>query len=188
MNSSDSSYAYFRTNTLRKGVIYWPPTQPSIREQVHPIEDIKVEPWLWTGWIGCRCDTHKKQVGVKQWYNPVRQEVQLVGVSLLQFEAVRTSSQQRAMGPQDPRLSSPAERERSAAKDGGTGGQYVAVSGSVSNSPLTHNPFITLSQPFRMKCERYIFLQCVRSSLLLILLPRASVYVTKAWTLLFFQL
>ena len=31
------------------------------------------------------------------------------------------------MGPQDPRLSSPAEQERSAAKDKGTGGQYVAV-------------------------------------------------------------
>ena len=79
------------------------------------------------------------------------------------------------MGPQDPRLSSPAERERSAAKDKGTGGQYVAVC-SVSNSPLTHNPFVTLSQPFRIKCERYIFLKkCVRSSLLLILFPHVYV-------------
>ena len=58
------------------------------------------------------------------------------------------------MGPQDPRLSSPAERERNAVKDKGTGGQYVAVC-SVSNSPLTYNPFETLSQPFRIKCERY---------------------------------
>ena len=90
----------------------------------------------------------------------------------------RTITQQRATGPQDPRLSSPAERERSAAKDKGTVGQYVAVC-SVSNSPLTHNHFVTLSQPFRIKCERYIFLKkCVRSSLLLILLPHASVYVT----------
>ena len=48
------------------------------------------------------------------------------------------------MGPQGPRLSCPAERERSAAKDKGTGGQYVAVS-SVSNTPLTHNPFATIS-------------------------------------------
>ncbi len=37
-----------------------------------------------------------------------------------------------------------AERERSDAKDKGTGGQYVAVC-SVSNSPLTHNPFATIS-------------------------------------------
>ena len=80
------------------------------------------------------------------------------------------------MGPHDTRLSSPAERERSAAKDKGTGGQYVAVC-SVSNSPLTHNPFATLSQPFRIKCERYIFLKkCVRSSLLLIMFPHVYVY------------
>ena len=48
------------------------------------------------------------------------------------------------MDPQGPRLSSPAERGRSAAKDKGTGGQYVAVC-SVSNLPLTHKPFATLS-------------------------------------------
>ena len=48
------------------------------------------------------------------------------------------------LGPQDPRLSSTAEWERSDAKDIGTWGQYVAVC-SVSNSPLTHNPFATLS-------------------------------------------
>ena len=64
------------------------------------------------------------------------------------------------MDPQDPRLSLPAEQERSAAKDKGNGGQYLAVC-TVSNS--------TLSQLFRIKCERYIFLKkCVRSSLLLI--------------------
>ena len=48
------------------------------------------------------------------------------------------------MGPQDLRLNSPEEQERSTAKDNGTGGQYVAVC-SVSNSPLTHNPFVTIS-------------------------------------------
>ena len=75
------------------------------------------------------------------------------------------------MGPQDPRLSSPAERERSAAKDRGTWGQYVVVC-SVSNSPLTHNPFATIS----IKWERYIFLKkCVRSSLLT-MFPRVYVY------------
>ena len=80
------------------------------------------------------------------------------------------------MGPRDPRLSSPAGGERSPAKGKGTGGQYVVVC-SVSNSPLTHNPFVTLLQPFRIKYERYIFLkECVRSSLLLILLPHVYVY------------
>ena len=61
----------------------------------------------------------------------------------LQFEAVRTSSQQRA-GPSGPLFEQPVELERSAAKDRGTWGQYVSVC-SVSNSPLTHNPFATLS-------------------------------------------
>ena len=74
----------------------------------------------------------------------------------------------------DPRLSSPAEWERSAAIVRGTWSQYVAVC-SVSNSPLTHNPFTTLS---RIKCERYIFLKnCVCSSLLLIMFPHVYVYV-----------
>ena len=101
---------------------------------------------------------------------PCHRQFKLVGVSVLefelQFEAVRTS-------PQDPRLSSPAEGERSAAIVRGTWGQYVAVC-SVSNSPLTHNPFAT----FRIKCERYIFLKnCVRSSLLLIMFLHIYVYV-----------
>ena len=111
---------------------------------------IWVWPWLWTGWIGCRCDAHRKQVGVKQWYNPVREEVQLVGVSLLQFEEVRTRPS-RELGPRGPRLNSPAERGRNAAKDKGTGGQYVAV---FVQSP-THLSHITLSQPFGIKWEVY---------------------------------
>ena len=61
---------------------------------------------LWTGWIWCRCDTHKKQVGVKQSYNPVPQTVwvswsQFVGVQV----AVRCSENQhktQGLGPQDP--------------------------------------------------------------------------------------
>ena len=58
------------------------------------------------------------------------------------------------MGPRDPRFSSPPKRERTAARGRGIWGQYVAVC-SVSNSPLAHNPFATLSQPFRIKWEVY---------------------------------
>ena len=108
---------------------------------------------MWTGWIRCRCDAHKKQVYVKQLYNPVAQTdsvswSQLVGVRV----AVRGSENQlpaEGLGPQDLRLSSPTEWERSAVIVRGTWGQYVAV--------------------FRIMCERYIFLKkCVRSSSLLI--------------------
>ena len=111
------------------------------------------------GWIGCRCNAHRKQVDVKQWYNPGPQRSSL---SLLQFEAVRTRPS-RELGLQGPQLSSLAERERNAAKDKGTGGQYVTV---FVQSP-THLSHITLSQPFRIKCEGFIFLKkLVRSSLL----------------------
>ena len=87
------------------------------------------------------------QVDVKQWYNPVPQTVwvswcQLVGVRV----TVRGSENQlpaEGLGPQEPRLSSPAEWERSAAiyqRDFGS----ICCS-SVSNSSLTDNPFATLS-------------------------------------------
>ena len=61
-----------------------------------------------------------------------------------QFVGVRGSEIQL---PAERSLRTPVEqpkRMRSAAKDSGTGGQYVAV-GSVSNSPFTHNPFTTFS-------------------------------------------
>ena len=73
---------------------------------------------------------------------------ELVGVSWLefelQFEVVRTISRQRAWALWPPGWAAQQNEERSAAIIRGTGGQYVAVC-SVSNSPLTHNPFTTLS-------------------------------------------
>ena len=73
----------------------------------------------------------------------MRQEVQLVGGRCCRENQHPAEG---AMGPQDLRLSSPAERERSAAKDKGTGSQYVAVCLRKGwNSPLIHNPFGTIS-------------------------------------------
>ena len=110
-------------------VTYWPSTQPSIEKQV---EDIKTL----TGWIRCNCDTHGKQVDVKQWYNPVPQ-LESVSWSSRQWEPAPS----RGLGSSGPPVEQP---RRSAAIARGTWGQYVAVC-SVSNSPLTHNPFATLS-------------------------------------------
>ena len=54
--------------------------------------------------------------------------------------------------------------------------QFVQSPTHLSHITLSQN----LSQPFRIKCERYIFLKkCVHSSLLLILLLHTSVYVTR---------
>ena len=92
------------------------------------------------GWIQYNCNAHGRQVGIKQLYNLVWQTA---WVSWSQLVAVWSSKNQlpaEGLGPQDTRLSSPAEWERSAVIVRGTWGQYVAVC-SVSNSPLTHNPF-----------------------------------------------
>ena len=130
---------------------------------------------LWTGWIRCNCDAHKKQVGVKQLYNKV---LQTAWVSWSQLQLDLSCSSRQWEPARDRVLAAlsdpPSEWERSEAIVRGTWGQYVAGC-SVSNSPLTHNPFATLS---RIKCERYIFIKkCVRSSLLLIMFPHIYVYV-----------
>ena len=72
---------------------------------------------LWTGWIQCTCDAHRKQVGIKQLYNPVPQTVWVSWSQLqlefeLQFEAVRTSSRQRACGPQWPPVEQPSRMRK----------------------------------------------------------------------------
>ena len=73
---------------------------------------------------------------------------ELVGVSLLefesQFEAVRTSSEQRAWHLRTPGWAAQQNEKEVLLSSEELGGQYVAVC-SVSNSPLTHNPFATLS-------------------------------------------
>ena len=95
----------------------------------------------------------------------------------LKFEAVRTSSQQRPWALRSPGWAAQQNKKEVLLKTEELGGQYVAVY-PVSNSPLTHKPFATLSQTFRIKCERYIFLKnCVCASLLLILFLHVYVYV-----------
>ena len=101
-----------------------------------------------TGWIRCNCGTHKKQVDVKQLYNLMPQTA---WVSWSQFVWVRVvlwgSENQleiEGLDPQDPGWAAQQNGKRSTAMTRGTWGQYVAVC-SVSNAPLTHNPFATLS-------------------------------------------
>ena len=113
---------------------------------------------LWTGWNRCDCDAHGKQVGVKQLYNPVPMTVreswsQLVGVRVAVWGR-ENQLPAEGLGPLDPRLSNPAEWERSAAKDRG-------ICCSLFSLQLTSRTYgATLSW---IKCERYIFLKnCVR--------------------------
>ena len=79
------------------------------------------------------------------WYNPVRQEVQLVGVRVLEIRCQRENQlQTEGLRPSGPWLSSPGERERSAAIARRAEVNMLQFC-SVSNSPLTRNPFATLS-------------------------------------------
>ena len=93
----------------------------------------------------------------------------------LQFEAVRTSSQQRAWALRTPGGAAQQNEKGSAAIVGGTGVGSICCSLFSLQHSLSHT---TLSQPFLIKCERYIFLKkCVHSSLLLIMFPHVYIYI-----------
>ena len=117
------------------------------------------------GWIQCNCYAHWKQVNTKQWYNPMQQTVrvcwsQFVGVQV----AVRGSENQleiEGLDPQDLAWAAQQNEEEVLL--------WPEELGSICCS-LFCLQLTSHTQPFRIKCERYIFLKkCVRSSLLLIL-------------------
>ena len=110
---------------------------------------------LWTGWIRCNCNAHRKQVDVKQLYNQVPPTVWVSWSSSCNSRQWEPAPDRGLAALSDPRLSSKAEWERSAAIVRGTRGQYVAVC-PVSNSPLTDNKYQNFRNPFEDKvCEVY---------------------------------
>ena len=103
----------------------------------------------------------------------------------LLFEAVRISSQQRVWALSSPVWATQQNKKRSAAIVRGTGGgQYVAVC-SVSNSPLTHNPFATLSNKVwevyfsKEVCSFVIIVDCVSACLWILIV--VSYGYTTGW-------
>ena len=82
---------------ISNSVTYWPTTEPSIKKQVHPIEDIGISPWP-VDVVEFVADAyaHRKQVYDKQLYNQVPQTAWVswssrqscrVNLSQLEFEA-----------------------------------------------------------------------------------------------------
>ena len=128
---------------------------------------------LWTGWIRCRCDAHKKQVEVKQLYNPVPQTVSVSWSQLefeLQFEAVRTSSRQRACGSQWPPVEQPSRiRKKCCYSQRNLGSICCSLLRLqlTSHTQPFHNPFATLSNKewevyfFKAVCSFVIFVDYV---------------------------
>ena len=102
---------------------------------------------------------------------------QLVGVRV----AVWSSENQppaEGLGPQAPGWAAQQMRKKCCYSQRNLGSICCSLFSLLLTSH--NNPFASLSQPFRIKCERYIFLkECVRSSLLLILFPRIYVYVSR---------
>ena len=118
LNYGRPTYLYIWRKKERKregdyfkgSITYWPSTEPSIMRCTcvnnwcirSKISEYHLD--LWTGWIRCRCDAYRKQMGIKQLYNQVPQTV-WVSLSLsLSCSSVwvavacgvRTSSRQRA--------------------------------------------------------------------------------------------
>ena len=100
----------------------------------------------WLNWVQMRRSL--KQVDSKQLYNPVPQEVRVSWRSEFGVSCYTSRSENQVPaedGPSGPRFSSPGERERSTVIAMGVN---MLQHCSVSNSPLTHNPFVTLSYHF----------------------------------------
>ena len=110
---------------------------------------------MWTGLIRCRCDADKKQVGIKQLYNPVPQTVR---VSWSQWEPAPS----RGLGPSGHPVEQPSRMRKKCCYSQRNLGPICCSLFSLQ--------LISHTQPFRIKCERYIFVKkCVCSSLLLIM-------------------
>ena len=82
-------------------VTYWPLTQPSIKKQVHSVEDIGVSPWP-VDMVEFGVDAHRKQVGVKQLYNQVPQTAWVSWSQLVGVRGSENQLQTEGLGPQDP--------------------------------------------------------------------------------------
>ena len=146
-------------------VTYWPSTEPSIKKQVHPVEDIGISPWpVDVVEFGADAYAHRKQVYVKQLYNQVPQAAWASSVRVAVEVGIRVAVPVRDKIPEWEtapdrvlELSGPTIEQPSRMRKKCCYGQrnLGSICGSLSPSP-THlsyitniNPFATLSQPFQ---------------------------------------
>ena len=162
----------FKKKNPISSVTYWTSTELSIKRCTSANNRCirpKISGYhlgLWTGWIRCNCNAHRKQMDVKQLYNQVPQTAWVSyssNCSSRQWEP----APDRGLGPSGPRLSSPGEWGRSAAIVRGTWGQYVAVC-SVSNWPLTHHQYQSFRKPFENKVWEVYFSKEVCSLVIIV--------------------
>ena len=178
-------------------VTYWPSTELSIRTCTcvnnrciwSRYRGITFTLWTWL--ISMQTPTGSRCMS-NNYITRCHRQFQLVWVCELVFEAgrvqfeavsssccwredavVRAIARQRAWALRTP-VEQPSRMRKKCCYSQRNLGSICCSFFSVSNSPLTHNPFATLS---RIKCERYIFRKkCVRSSLSLIMFPHIYAY------------
>ena len=122
-----------------------------------------------TGWIRCNCGAQKKQVDVKQLYNQVPQTASVSWSSCCSSRQWEPDPD-RGLKPSGSPVEQPSRMRKKCCL-------LLGVNMLQSVPSPTHFSHTTLLQPFRIKCEKYIFLKkCVRSSLLLILFPLVYIY------------
>ena len=139
-------------------VTYWPSTEPSIKKQVHPGEDIGISPWpVDVVEFGADAYADRKQVEVKKFYNQVPQTAWVstssvrvavpVGDKMPDWEP----APDRGLGPSVTPVEQPSRmRKKCCSSQRNLGSIY----GSLFPSPthLSHisniYPFATISQPF----------------------------------------
>ena len=141
------------------------------KQQVHHAKDIRVSAWPVEVLNSVQLRRPPEAGWRQKLYNPVPQTVwiswsQLQWEFTLQFEAMRTSSRQRACGPQWPPVEQPSRmRKKSCYSQRNLGSiccRLLRLQLTSHTQPF-RNSFATLS---RIKREMYIFLKkCVRSSL-----------------------
>ena len=146
---------------------------------MHPVEDIR-------GYIDCgRVElsadaTLTEAGGVKQLYNPVLQEVRVSWRSEFGVNCCSSRRENQVPAeaePSGPSVEQPRRMRKKCCYSQKSWGSICCSLCSVSKSPLTHNPFRNPFVPFRIKCERYIFLKNCVSFVIIVLTMFSHVYV-----------
>ena len=157
---------------------YWPSTKPSIKWCTcvnkrnrciwSRISEYHLDLGMWLNLVQMRTPTGSRWAS-NNYITRCHRRLESVRVSLSQFQlqleigcpCLEYQLQTEGLGPQWPTVEQPSQDEEEVllwSREELWVNMWQSV--SVSSSPLTHNQH----QPFRIKCERYIFKKkCVRS-------------------------
>ena len=108
-------------------------------------------PWLWTGWIECRCDAHWSRWMSNNYITRCYRKFELFGDQSLEWVvAVRSSENQtqKRAGPSGPLFEQPCRMRKKFCYSQKIWGSICCSFGQ-STTHLSHNnPFVTLSYHF----------------------------------------